>query len=177
MSDDKLMEHLNALVMIEAYNKEYGDTGRLALCPLPDSDERSLMLDEETIIGHLSKDNILAAVTTICDYKKAAAALENKSPYHTINIKTKAGVLKAFTDSSDPENPEAGIILIPEGDTEILDLAYAQVKDSEMLECEDDGACEDDVFLYCFADPFDEGYSNKYIIKREDIKEALGIEE
>lgn len=91
-----------------------------------------------------------------------------------ITVDTPAGELVAYA-GTDKYNPSVGIMLRPKGlDGQEMDLAYAETKCKELL---DDGESEDTVILYAYGDPYSEDYTNKHIITRENIKNALEIEE
>lgn len=96
----------------------------------------------------------------------------------TLRIDSPAGELCAYV-GADPDNPAVGIYFMPkDGDGTIVDLAYAEVKGKELTDIskeqgEDIGY--EDVSLYTYADPYSEEYTQKNIIKRQDVIEALEI--
>ena len=81
---------------------------------------------------------------------------------------------------ADSDNPSVGIYLVPkDGESAIVDLAYAEVKGEELIDIskeqgEDIGY--EDVSLYTYADPYTEDYTQKNVIKRSDVEQALEIE-
>jgi len=92
----------------------------------------------------------------------------------TLRIETPAGELCAFV-GVDMDNPSVGIYLMPEGGNgTIIDLAYAEVKGEELADIEDIGY--KDVTLYTYADPYTEDFTQRNIIKRDDVVKALEIE-
>lgn len=93
---------------------------------------------------------------------------------------TPAGELCALV-SADPDNPAVGIYLIPkDGDGTIIDLAYAEVKGEELMEIHNEREREkltaEDVCLYTYADPYTEDYTQRNIIKRDDVVKALELD-
>ena len=96
-----------------------------------------------------------------------------------IYTETPAGKLCACINS-DPHCPSVSMYLMPKSSDTILDLAYAEVKGEELMEAfnesEDVKLAPEDVCLYTYADPFVEEYTQRSIIKREDVIKALEIE-
>lgn len=102
--------------------------------------------------------------------------------YDVMRKETPAGELCAFV-SGDPDNPAVGIYLTPKGgDGEIIDLAYAEVKGEELMEIHNENDRErekltaEDVCLYTYADPYTEDFTQRNIIKRDDIVKALELD-
>lgn len=97
-----------------------------------------------------------------------------------LRTETPAGELRVYI-SPDPDNPAVGIWLAPKGgDGRIIDLAYAEVKGEELMEIHNEREREkltaEDVCLYTYADPYSEEFTQRNIIKREEIVQALEIE-
>ena len=102
------------------------------------------------------------------------------SESETLRIDSPAGELCAYV-GADPDNPAVGIYLMPkDGNGTIVDLAYAEVKGKELTDIskeqgEDIGY--EDVSLYTYADPYTEEFTQKNVVKRNDIVKALEIDD
>ncbi len=101
----------------------------------------------------------------------------------TLTVSTPAGDLCAYI-GGDKDNPSVGLYLIPEGsDGAIVDLSYVEVKGEELMKAYNESnkngekITAEDVCLYTYADPYTEDFTQKNIIKRDDIAKALEIEE
>lgn len=93
-----------------------------------------------------------------------------------ITVDTPAGKLVAYGNVG--TTPGVGITLLPkDSDGYEIDLALAETKTEELLDDRDDREKLDSVFVYTYGNPYSEDYTNKHIITRESIKNALEIEE
>lgn len=83
-----------------------------------------------------------------------------------ITVNTPAGQLVAYADTT-----SAGIMLRPMDYDQDIDVALAEVQSEELRNGTDIG--ENDVVCYKWDDPFTEDYTQKTILRRKDIEQAL----
>ncbi len=90
-----------------------------------------------------------------------------------ISVATSAGVINAY-ESCDPGQPGIAVCLVPAGYEEEIDLSYVSVYEDPEYATEDHEQPVD-VSIMTYADPADENYTRKDIIRREWVVDALGI--
>lgn len=96
-------------------------------------------------------------------------------PVNQFCVNTQAGQILA-TRNTDPGAPGVSVTMIPKGfDTEI-DLTYVEVKENPEY-VSDDKETAEDVCVYTYADPFDDDYTSKSVVRRADVQKALCIDE
>lgn len=136
---------------------------------------------ENGVDSSIDASDILEGIKNVLDdptFTKEAPNYANAND--TFRIDSPAGELCAYV-GADIDNPSVGIYLMPKnGDGTIVDLAYAEVKGKELTDIskeqgEDIGY--EDVSLYTYADPYTEDYTQKNVIKRQDVIAALEINE
>ena len=89
-----------------------------------------------------------------------------------IEVCTSAGVLRAYR-STDPGQPGICVTLQPAGYDCEIDMSYVSVyEDPEYMTS--DGERPVDVSIMTYGDAYSEDYTNKVLIRREDVMAALG---
>lgn len=91
-----------------------------------------------------------------------------------LEVMTTAGTLKAYKNP-DPGRPGICVMLQPKGSTEEIDVSFVHVCEDAGYQSKDEEQPED-VVVMTYADPYDEDYSSKDILHREDIVNALSID-
>ena len=95
-----------------------------------------------------------------------------QDPYLLGEVPTSAGVLKAYK-SADPGQPGIVVMLQPKGYNYDIDVSYVSVYEEEGYRTADNERAED-VVIMTYADATQEDYTDKQIIRREDIIAGLG---
>lgn len=89
-----------------------------------------------------------------------------------LEVNTTAGTLRAYK-SPDPGQPGIVIMLQPKGFEEEIDLSFVSVyQDPDYQTASKER--KEDVVVMTYTDPYTEDYSQKDILRREDIEKALG---
>ena len=88
-----------------------------------------------------------------------------------MEIPTAAGVMRAYR-SADPGQPGISVVFQPAGYEEEIDLAYTSVYEDESYQTEDKERPVD-VVIMAYGDPYNEDYTSKDILRREDVMSAL----
>ena len=87
-----------------------------------------------------------------------------------IEVKTTAGTLRAYK-STDPGQPGICVMLQPKNRECEIDISYVSVYQDPEYKTGDNENPED-VCIMTYADPYDEGYTNKHLLRGTDIAEA-----
>lgn len=88
-----------------------------------------------------------------------------------LEVCTSAGVLKAYR-STDPGQPGICVMLNPSGYEEEIDMSYVSVYENPAY-ATSDGERPVDVSIMTYGNPYDESYTSKVLIRREDVMAAL----
>ena len=88
-----------------------------------------------------------------------------------LEVKTTAGILRAY-ESRDPGQPGIAIVFQPKGYEEEIDMSYVSVYQNEGYRTPDNER-DTDVVILTYSNPYTEDYTQKDIIRREDIVDAL----
>ena len=100
--------------------------------------------------------------------------LDNTRDYRQeVRIETPAGTLCAYV-GPDTDNPNVGLYLIPDGSNDEIDIAIAECKGEELLE---EGENPKNISVYTYSDVTTDEWHDKFVLAREDVASALGIEE
>ena len=125
----------------------------------------------------VSAEKIIEGISNVLDDDRS---YDNND---TLTVSTPAGNLCAYV-GVDNDNPSVGLYLVPKGsDGAIVDLSYVEVKGEELMKAYNkskksgEKITAEDVCLYTYADPYIEDFTQRNIIKRDDIVKALEIEE
>ncbi len=92
-----------------------------------------------------------------------------------IEVETSAGILRA-SKSTDPGQPGISVTLQPKGSDYEIDTAYVSVYEDPGYKTSDNERKED-VVIMSYGDPYDENYTRKDILRREDVCKSLEIED
>lgn len=112
-------------------------------------------------------------VYTVDIVEMPAASVQNKE--ERLEVETSAGTIRAYK-SQCPGEPGITVMFQPKGQDDEIDIADLKVIEDKGCQTEDRESPEDLVFL-AYGSPFTEDYTTKYILRRQDVCEALGIKE
>lgn len=90
-----------------------------------------------------------------------------------IEISTSAGNLRAYT-SKNPDQPGICVMLNPAGSEDEIDVSYVSVYEDPEYAL--NGERPVDVSIMTYADPYSEDYTDKKVLKREDVIKALELD-
>lgn len=127
--------------------------------------------DEQEIIAYLEKRGCFEGMK---DGGKCDTATVNVVRPDSVEIflSSGSGSLVAWSSTSDDATPQAGVVY-RRSDGTILDLAFAEVKKGKLAEIAGRPADNEDIDIYLYGDPYEEGYTSHTAISQVDIAAAL----
>jgi len=91
-----------------------------------------------------------------------------------IGVNTSAGVLRAYK-SADPGQPGICVVLQPKGYDCEIDMSYVSVYEDPEYKTYMNEEPED-VSIMTYGNPYNEDYTDKVMIRRNDVVNALNYE-
>lgn len=112
----------------------------------------------------------------ICYYvieQEDVYAIAEDEKEEKLEVETSAGIIRAY-ESTSPEQPGIYVMLQPKGSEDEIDVSYVSVYEDPAI-ATPAGERPEDVVILTYGDVYQEDYTDKTILRREDVVEAVSI--
>ena len=159
------MEIEEAKELLAKREAQFGSYG-ITIGEQDDGEHYELYVDGELDSNYLTAEEVYAQIITL--YRGIAIAQAKTE--EKLEVPTSAGVLKAFK-CTDPGQPGICVMLQPAGYDVDIDMSYVSVYEDAKYAIDNERPV--DVSIMTYGNVYDEDYTSKVMIRREDVMEVL----